>query len=563
MRRLMESAVAFLGPMDMRVQGAAGTTQRVIEMRTKIRGFLAIVAAFATVLTLGGGTAQAATCTVPAPYTTIQSAVNDSTCSTINVAPGLYVENVIINRTLTLNGAQVGNPAPARVGPESIVQGANPIGSNPVITINAVDVRIDGFTLKNAITTGAAIGIAVKTSGNGAFITNNIIDGVNTTDTSSNGSAQAIYLVNGPDNVRVLANDLKTIHSNRSAKGVHIGDSSSTNPSTGVLIEGNSIENVTSDTRGAYGVSINNGNGTTANSGLVVRNNTITNLNGGGWVHAIGLEANTPGVLVTGNTINPLVSLSPNDIVAVWFEANPSFGTAVVNENNFDVTIAAYGIAVQPVLITTFPNSIVDGTCNWWGDPNGPGPVGPGAGAKVTPNVDFNPWLTAPVPVGACLGGVPSTPGKVTGGGQIQGDPIFSPLGDLLSVPALIPSLADPTAQATFGFVVKFASGDTTPTGNLDYNDHQADVRIRAQTVDALAISGNTSCMTPGGKHATFTGTASVIRSIGTTTEPFTVDVDDCGEPGTMDTFGIKTTTYSNGPSTLIGGNIQIRPGSQ
>jgi hypothetical protein len=49
-----------------------------------------------------------------------------------------------------------------------------------------------------------------------------------------------------------------------------------------------------------------------------------------------------------------------------------------------------------------------------------------------------------------------------------------------------------------------------------------------------------------------------VIRSTGTTTESFTVDVDDCGEPGSADTFGIKTTTYSNGPSTLIGGNIQI-----
>jgi len=51
---------------------------------------------------------------------------------------------------------------------------------------------------------------------------------------------------------------------------------------------------------------------------------------------------------------------------------------------------------------------------------------------------------------------------------------------------------------------------------------------------------------------------ASVIRSTGTTTEPFTVDVDDCGEPGTGDSFSIKTTTYSNGPSPLIGGNIQI-----
>jgi hypothetical protein len=52
---------------------------------------------------------------------------------------------------------------------------------------------------------------------------------------------------------------------------------------------------------------------------------------------------------------------------------------------------------------------------------------------------------------------------------------------------------------------------------------------------------------------------ADVIRSTGTTSEPFTVEVDDCGEPGTMDTFGIMTLTYSNGPSTLIGGNIQIQ----
>jgi hypothetical protein len=51
---------------------------------------------------------------------------------------------------------------------------------------------------------------------------------------------------------------------------------------------------------------------------------------------------------------------------------------------------------------------------------------------------------------------------------------------------------------------------------------------------------------------------AEVMRSTGTTTEPVTVDVDDCGEPGKADTFGISTTSYSNGPRTLTGGNIQI-----
>jgi hypothetical protein len=48
-------------------------------------------------------------------------------------------------------------------------------------------------------------------------------------------------------------------------------------------------------------------------------------------------------------------------------------------------------------------------------------------------------------------------------------------------------------------------------------------------------------------------------RSAGTTSETFSAEGDDCGEPGTTDRFGITTSGgYSNGPSTLIGGNIQI-----
>jgi len=147
-----------------------------------------------------------------------------------------------------------------------------------------------------------------------------------------------------------------------------------------------------------------------------------------------------------------------------------------------------------------------------------------------------------------------NTPGKVTGGGQIPGEdpePVFSLLGDLLSVPALIASPTDPTSKCTFGFSVKCCP----PSGNLEYNDQAMEVRIKAKSNDRFFISTG-AC--GANTHATFTGTAQVIRSTGTTTEPFTVDVDDCGEPGTADTFGIKTTTYSNGPSPLIGGNIQI-----
>ncbi len=44
----------------------------------------------------------------------------------------------------------------------------------------------------------------------------------------------------------------------------------------------------------------------------------------------------------------------------------------------------------------------VDATCNWWGARNGPGPVGPGSGDKVTTNVTFAPWLTSPNLNGRC-----------------------------------------------------------------------------------------------------------------------------------------------------------------
>jgi hypothetical protein len=143
-----------------------------------------------------------------------------------------------------------------------------------------------------------------------------------------------------------------------------------------------------------------------------------------------------------------------------------------------------------------------------------------------------------------------STPGKVTGGGQIQGDPLFSALGALLSAPAVMPSASGST-QATFGFVATCCAA----RGNLEYQDHSMGVDIKATSIDHLAI-GDGSC--GPNTHATFDGMANVTRATGTTTEPFTAQVDDCGEPGTADRFGIKTTSYSNGPTTLLGGNIQI-----
>jgi hypothetical protein len=201
----------------------------------------------------------------------------------------------------------------------------------------------------------------------------------------------------------VVANKISHVEGIATSNGgIFIGDSVATDPSLNIVIQGNSISDIHSVNRGAYAIHVNNGNGSTANTGLRIRNNTANNLAGGGWAHAIGLEANTPFVLVTGNSISNVVSPTSNRI-AVWFEReNTSFVTGQVHNNNLNVTNADYGIAVDPALSSTSTSS-VSGTCNWWGDSNGPGPIGPSAtGALVTPNVDFTPWLTAPAPGEGC-----------------------------------------------------------------------------------------------------------------------------------------------------------------
>ena len=65
-------------------------------------------AIFVTALALGAAIASAATCNVPADHATIQSAVDDLNCTTINVAAGTYAEGVSIGRAVTLAGPNSG-----------------------------------------------------------------------------------------------------------------------------------------------------------------------------------------------------------------------------------------------------------------------------------------------------------------------------------------------------------------------------------------------------------------------------------------------------------------------
>ena len=385
----------------------------------KLKNTCAVALATALTVACAAGL-QAATCNVPSgAYPTIQTAASDPSCNVIDVAPGTYNENVTVAfANTTINGAQAGVPVAGRTsgGPnESTVNGAAAIGAVPVFAIHAADVTIDGFTIKNSVTTGAAIGVAAQAGGDDAAILSNIFDGITTADTTVNGAAQAVYLTaGGPDSVNIEGNEMKNVQSARSAKGVLIGDNGpSNNPSQNVQVKGNSIHDITSTTRGAYGVSVANVMNV---SGLKITGNSFSALNGAGWVHAVGLEGDTPGVMVQNNDFTNLNG-PVTDTRAIWFENEDlSFASGHVNGNNFNLPATQFGIAVDPALV----GGPVDGTCNWWNSASGPTAASnpTGTGASVSPNVSYNPWLISPAPGGSCFGGnVPTTAAQCKNGG--------------------------------------------------------------------------------------------------------------------------------------------------
>ncbi|MDQ3758341.1 MAG: right-handed parallel beta-helix repeat-containing protein [Actinomycetota bacterium] len=104
-----------------------------------------------------------------AQFQSIQAAVTVAAPGdTILVCSGTYNETVTINKDeLTLRGAQAGNDARSRSGEESTITGGG-------VSINAMDVEFDGFTVEDA--NDPSVGSGINTNGaSGVRILNNII----------------------------------------------------------------------------------------------------------------------------------------------------------------------------------------------------------------------------------------------------------------------------------------------------------------------------------------------------------------------------------------------------
>ena len=377
-----------------------------------------------------------------------------NTGDVVLVSAGTFNEtpNLNIITGVTLRGNQYGVSGCGSRGLESIINGS----SSAAITISSDNVTINGFEITNP-----AGNFAITATGqNNLLISYNKIHHIGTLPILS-GNTHAVAIVMGNtasiQNVTISENCISDIQggedpsktlqaaksNNGSASGIGIGWSTAGFDISGLLIEKNTISNVTAcfskdynnGGKGAYGVIINVGaSGTGKAISSIVSCNSISNLKGY-WAHGVGLEGKTPDALVKNNNIHDLIDFkTPTDATGINIEDNAFAGSVVINSNSF----TNMGIGIQNTMA-----ALVNGKQNWWGTT---GPIPP----LVRGNVVWKPFLAD--------------------GGNSGVPPCFIPSGNLIDCNPLNSPLLSETHVNNLCFGSNIGSIDLTVNGLPPYS---------------------------------------------------------------------------------------------
>lgn len=318
------------------------------------------------------------------PWRTIQYAIGQvSANDTIIVAAGSYKENVVIDKSLTLKGAQAGVDARTRSGAETIIEPSEEEAGISIITTDGRVIVIDGLTVQNGahgiinsdyveaglgvkadITVknvrvlnpgefGISLTFAVKTTVEYCYVENAEI------------AINAGAVLPAPPTVASLKNN-EVVNSQFGITG-YLKDS---------LIEGNLIRDFSN---GGVGISAQFLN-------TEIKNNTVT-----GYVKgtAMTFEKSHHDRPISENVTVKANSFTGNQRgIYVWPDQTELKGITVNFNNIADNSLSG---------VRNEGGETLDATRNWWGDASGPSGEGPGQGDAVTGDVDFEPWLGAAI----------------------------------------------------------------------------------------------------------------------------------------------------------------------
>jgi hypothetical protein len=503
-------------------------------------------------------------------YSTIGAAVAAAVSGdTIMVCDGTYTENVVLNKSLILLGAQASVDACGRSASESIVTPLIPTNGTLELQTGSAGSIVDGFTFLG----GTGLGSIRSSSGpiDGLQLLNNRVRGF-----TGNG----VFLNDNGINITANQNEIDgssklggggLFHLDQdNFDGFWFTNNCVVNGTTGTGFFVDGVRNVDASTAGSRlpmfsgNVISNNGTGVNLGRGAwgdgPIRGNTFSNNVGD------GLQGGPKNSLITQNTfdsnghhglaltsfgnVNPNFSgpgmtagaqgdmITQNCFTGNGFplggagisfsatQAANTISTNVAQQNNiFGNFIGARYLATVP---GTTDTETINAEFNWWGSPTGPTHPSnpPGTGDSVVDNgplfpggIDFANWLTSPV------GGTPCfavSAGKVTGGGQVN----------------------VPNGKGSFGFNATFDGGPGS--GHLNYLNHFTGAHLDC-TVTAVTMFTSTT--------AEFSGPCSANSDA----TSFMAHVEDHATPGKgADKFTITYGMVINEGGTLISGNIQI-----
>src|SRR2546423_3492096 len=246
---------------------------------------------------------------------------------------------------------------------------------------------------------------------------NNFIDGIISTGLGATGTAAAVWVQDAALNVNLGTNDIRNLSGNGAASGILIGDSASTlSPADTVWMHENAISGITSAGGGAAGALAARISLTPTS--FFFERNQISDVTGNAYAQGVRIECLVLDAPIINNDFTNLTSAS-GDIVGIRFPSNSNGNVSDSSGNFFNLPATAYGIKFDG----TFDNSLgpMNAGCCWWGSPDGPGPVGPGHGCQVSPNIIYSPWRVLPSrDISACVGNnVPMSEADCKNGGWI------------------------------------------------------------------------------------------------------------------------------------------------
>ena len=326
-----------------------------------------------------------------AAHTSITAAVAAaSNGDQIDVCAGTYTETVIVNKFLTLRGAQAGVDARTRAVPAASESILNAPGGS--LSITASNVTVDGFTVQEASALPLGTGIALAPNRSGHHILNNIIrDNTYGLSLNSSGAIQSVVRFNRFDgNNRAGAASGNAIYSDQGASNVLITENRFTAHTSAAMVFAGTQSNITVSSNQL----VNDNSMVFFNStSILITGNTVTGSQGS----VIFIGGGVNGMSITCNSIsNGAANTSAIRI--------PNFGSGTnanvtANFNNIETT--TFGIRIDAGQYT----GVLNAENNYWGASNGPtdeqgrNPAGTGVLIR-DPNlvVDFIPFLTAPSP---------------------------------------------------------------------------------------------------------------------------------------------------------------------